>query len=104
MGCRELEEGLEDMNASGRKNQNIISNLHSAIIFLFFLHIFKSSDFLMGESNFLFFNVYLFIFETETESWGEIERQTETDNTKQVPHASRQPDVGLESTNHEIMT
>ena len=45
---------------------------------------------------FFFFNVYLFLRDTETTQEGEGQRDRETDNPDQVPCC--QPDVGLKTT------
>ena len=49
----------------------------------------------------------MFIFEREWEkqsALGEGQRERETHNLKKAPGFSTEPDVGLELTNHEIMT
>ena len=49
-----------------------------------------------------YFNVYLFLRERAQVEEGQRERETEDPN--ELHADSREPDVGLELTNHEIMT
>ena len=55
-----------------------------------------------------FFNVYLFLRQRETEhEWGRVrerEGDTESKTGSRLCTVSTEPDVGLELTNHEIMT
>ena len=56
-----------------------------------------------------YFNVYLFLRETEREiecEWGGAGREgdTESDAGSRLPTVSTQPGVGLEPTNREFMT
>ena len=56
----------------------------------------------------IFFNVYLFLRETETECERGKGREKGRQNTEQAPGSeqavSTEPEVGLEPTNREIMT
>ena len=53
-----------------------------------------------------FFNVYLFLRERERERQRERERERETESEagSRLQAVSTEPDAGLKSTNHEIMT
>ena len=64
----------------------------------------------INDFNFLIFFYILFIFERQSETAHEWRRgrEKETQNPKQAPGSeqavSAEPDAGLKSTNHEIMT
>ena len=54
----------------------------------------------------LFFNVYLFLRERQSVSWGGAEREgdTESEAGSRIQAVSTEPDVGLELSNCEIIT
>ena len=58
--------------------------------------------------DFFFFFLCLFVFETERDraqvGRGQRERETESEAGSRLPAVLREPDLGFELTNHEILT
>ena len=51
-----------------------------------------------------FFNIYLYLRETERKQQRGIERETESEAGSRLRAVSKEPDLGLKLTNHKIMT